>query len=60
MRGDLSFEVINKRRPSVYGAYAQAMNEIENWTGKFKKFETRQDIDTGIDYRFPTSAFSGE
>ncbi|OKP09347.1 hypothetical protein PENSUB_5303 [Penicillium subrubescens] len=33
-RGDLSFEVINKRRPSVYGAYAQAMNETENWMGR--------------------------
>jgi hypothetical protein len=59
-RGELSFEVISKRRASVYEAYAQAMNEIENWTGKLKKFETGQDIDTGIDYRFPTTAFIGE
>ena len=33
-RGEFSFEVISKRRASIYGAYAQAMNEIETWTGK--------------------------
>jgi hypothetical protein len=59
-KGDLSFEVVNERRPTVYGAYAQAMNETENWTGEFEKIETRQYIDTGIDYRFPTTAFIAE
>lgn len=36
-RGEFSFEVISKRRASIYGAYAQAMNEIEAWTGKLIK-----------------------
>jgi hypothetical protein len=44
-RGELSFEEISKRRASVYGAYAQAMNEIETWTGKLNRFKTGQDID---------------
>jgi hypothetical protein len=44
-RGELSSEEISKRRASVYGAYAQAMNEIETWTGKLNRFKTGQDID---------------
>jgi hypothetical protein len=26
--------MINKRKATVYGSYAQAMNEVELWTGK--------------------------
>lgn len=33
-RGELTPEVIGQRQAIVYGCYAQAMNEVETWTGQ--------------------------
>lgn len=56
-RGELSFGAISESRASIYGSYAHAMNEIENWTGEFHRIEAGQEVDIVTDYRFPTPAY---
>lgn len=50
-RGELSLEEINQRKASVYGRYAQAINEIEIWTGQSRRMSIEQDFNHKTDYR---------
>ena len=41
-RGELTPDVISQRKAVVYKSYAQAMNEVEIWTGQSRKICVQQ------------------
>lgn len=40
-RGNLNTEIIEWKRKALYGLYAEAMNELENWTGQYQSQELK-------------------
>lgn len=40
-KGDLGTEILEWKRKAVYGLYAEAMNELENWIGQYQTQELK-------------------